>query len=156
MNPDLVSSLPAPATTPPRRLARFAPTASRLLLGLVFTVFGLNAFFQFIPPPPRGIPAPAMAFFGALAQTGYMIPLIAGTQILAGVLLLAGVAVPLALVILAPVLVNIIAYHVFLDPQSLPIPLVVVALELHLAWRYRAAFRPLFRTASASPREENA
>lgn len=153
MNHDLVSSLPAPVMNPPRRLSRFVPSIARVLLGLMFVVFGLNGFLAFIPPPPTGIPAPAMAFFGALSATGYMIPLISATQLLAGALLLTGVAVPLALVLLAPILVNIIAYHLFLDRGSLPIPAVVVGAELYLAWVHRDAFRPLFRSARAGTRD---
>jgi len=114
---------------------------TRLLLGLIFTVFGLNGFLQFLsmPPPPQ----PAMAFFGAMAVTGYMIPLLFTTQIVGGALLLLGMA-PLALVILAPVIVNIVAFHLFLAPGGLPLAIVVAALASFLAWAHRDAYRPLF------------
>jgi uncharacterized membrane protein YphA (DoxX/SURF4 family) len=118
----------------------------RSLLGLIFLVVGLNGFLQFLPMPAQ--PATAAAFFGALAQTGYMIPLIMGTQVVGGVLLLAGRLVPLALLILAPVIVNIVAFHVCLAPNGLPLAIVVTALELVLAGHYRAAFAPLFRSAA--------
>lgn len=141
---------PASASTSGSRTARTVfvralPVISRLLLGLVFFVFGLNGFLDFVPRPATPPPEPAVAFFTALFATGYMIPLIAGTQLLAGALLLAGRFVPLALVLLAPVLVHIVAYHVFLDPSGMAIVAALCAFELHLAWVHRAAFRPLLR-----------
>jgi putative oxidoreductase len=123
---------------------RIATIVARLLLGLAFFVFGLNGFLQFMPNPP---PTPAAgAFFGALFATHYMFALIFGTQVIGGALLLLGVMVPFALTILAPVIVNIVAFHIFLSPALLPMALVVAALELFLAWHYRAAFAPLFNT----------
>jgi putative oxidoreductase len=127
---------------------RVATTIARILLGLVFFVFGLNGFLHFMSNPP---PLPAAAqFFGALFATGYMIPLIFATQTLGGILLLLGVAVPFALTILAPVIVNIIAFHIFLSPvpAEIVIALIVSLLEAFLVWQYRAAFAPLFRSST--------
>jgi hypothetical protein len=115
--------------------------AARILLGLVFLVFGLNGFLHFIPmPPPQGKVAQFMA---GLAATGYFMPLLFGTQTIAGALLLARRFVPLALILLAPVVVNIVAFHLFLEPSGLPLALLVLALEIFLAWSYRAAFVPV-------------
>ena len=122
-------------------IARHGAPAARVLLGLVFLVFGLNGFLNFIPPPATPLPDRAMAFFVAMIGTGYLLPLIAGTQALAGALLLANRFVPLALVLLAPVIVNIVAFHVFLEPSGLVIALVVLALESFLLWSHRAAYR---------------
>jgi uncharacterized membrane protein YphA (DoxX/SURF4 family) len=121
---------------------------ARVLLGLVFFVFGLNGLHPFMQNPPA--PPAAAAFFGALLATHYMFFLIFGTQVLGGALLLIGVAVPFALTILAPVIVNIIFFHTFLSPDLLPLALVVTALELFLVWHYRAAFAPLFGGAVRS------
>ncbi|MEE8524872.1 MAG: DoxX family membrane protein [Thermoanaerobaculia bacterium] len=98
---------------------------ARYLLGLVFFVFGLNGFFGFLPPPevPEGA---AQAFMGGLAGTGYFFVLLKITETVSGALLLAGRYVPLALLLLAPVVVNIAAYHIFLDPT--PQPLVIATL----------------------------
>ena len=123
---------------------RIVAIIARTLLGLVFLVFGLNGFLHFIPNPPP--PAAAGAFFGALFATGYMPKLIFGAQVIGGALLLLGVAVPFALVILAPIIVNIIPFHIYLspDPMAMGIALTVAVLEVFLAWYYRAAFAPLF------------
>ncbi|HEY8089195.1 MAG TPA: DoxX family protein [Polyangiaceae bacterium] len=120
--------------------AKIVP-AARILLGLAFFVFGLNGFLHFLPQPPMS--GPPAEFFGALFATGYMIPLLKGTEVLAALLLLSGRFVPLALTVLAPVLVNIVAFHLFLAPAGLPLPLVLVALEVFLAWSYRSVFAPV-------------
>ena len=125
---------------------RIVAIVARILLGLVFFVFGLNGLHPFMPNPPAT--PPAAAFFGALAATHYMFVLIFGAQVIGGALLLLGLAVPFALVILAPVIVNILCFHIFLAPDLLPLALVVAALEVFLAWYYRAAFAPLFGGAS--------
>jgi len=117
-------------------------TASRLLLGLIFAVFGLNFFLHFLPQPSA--PPAATAFAGALFASGYVFPLIKSIEVVAGVLLLTRTAVPFALVVLAPIVVNIVAFHTLLAPAGLPLALVVLATELHLAWYHRRAFAPLF------------
>jgi uncharacterized membrane protein YphA (DoxX/SURF4 family) len=132
-------------------LTRTLPTVARIILGATFLLFGLNGFFHFLPNPP--LPSAAGRFLGGLAAAGYMFPLIKGTEVLAGLLLLAGRFVPLALTLLAPVIVNIVAFHAFLAPAGLALPFGVLALELFLAWSYRRAFAPLLR-ARALPAAE--
>ena len=111
-------------------------------MGLVFLVFGLNGFFMFIPAPKVVIPEAAMAFQGALMASGYMIKLVAGTQVITGVLLLINRFVPFALTLIAPVIVNIVAFHLFLDlPQIVGPALLVLILEIYLVWAYRESFR---------------
>jgi uncharacterized membrane protein YphA (DoxX/SURF4 family) len=85
-------------------IASKIPTAARLLLGLIFTIFGLNGFLHFIPTPPMS--GPAGAFGGAMFATGYLFQLLKGTEVIAGVLLLSNRFVPLALAVLAPVVIN--------------------------------------------------
>jgi uncharacterized membrane protein YphA (DoxX/SURF4 family) len=130
---------------------RKSTAAARILMGLGFTIFGLNGFLNFIPQPKEAMPEALMAFSGALMKTGYMMPLVAGTQLVVGLLLLLNVLVPLALALIAPVVVNIIAIHLFLQPAGIAPGLVVLALELFLAWRYRDAFAPMLR-ARVEPR----
>jgi len=131
-----------------QKLSSKTPLVARLALGSAFLLFGLNGFFQFLPTPAEPPPAGAMAFAGALLQTGYMFPLIKGTEVLAGLLLLSGRYVPLALTLLAPVVVNILAFHLFLAPGvgGLVLPIVLLALGLYLAWTERAVFKPFFET----------
>jgi len=113
---------------------------ARILLGVIFVVFGLNGFLQFLPQP--AMPEAAIAFFGGLAASGYMLPLLFVSQLLGGTLLLVGM-VPLGVLILTPVIVNIVAFHVFLAP-GLPLAIIVTALAVFLAWTHREAYRPLF------------
>jgi uncharacterized membrane protein YphA (DoxX/SURF4 family) len=117
--------------------------AARILLGAIFVIFGANGFLHFLPMPAP--PAAAGAFLGALAATGYMFPVIKSIEILSGLLLLSGFAVPLALVLLAPIVINIFLYHTILDPAGAALPIVIVALGLFLAWTVREKFQPLFQ-----------
>ena len=121
--------------------------AARIVLGLIFLVFGLNGFFHFLPQPPMS--GPPADFIGALLATGYLFPLLKGTEVITGTLLLSGRLVPLALTVLAPVVVNIVGFHLFLAPSGLPLALVVVALGVFLAWSYRSAFSGVLNVNAA-------
>jgi hypothetical protein len=140
-------------------ITRHLSTAARLVLGAGFFVFGLNGFLHFLPQPP--MPEKAAAFAGALFATGYMFPLIKGTEVIAGLLLLTNRFPTLALALLAPGLVNIVAFHLFLAPAGLALPVVLLAAELYLAWSYRSAYAPMLRARVApdgagSPNSERA
>lgn len=116
---------------------------SRILLGLVFVVFGSNAFLHFIPVPP--MQGDAGAFMGALFHSGYIYP-IAALQVLGGLCLLAGSRfVALGLMLLGPIIVNIVFYHVFIDHMFNPVALLVALLALFLLWVYRYKFPALFQ-----------
>jgi len=116
---------------------------ARVLLGLVFAVFGSNAFLHFIPMPP--MQGPAGAFIGALVSSG-LIYAIAALQVVGGLLLLIGRRfVPLGLTLLGPVIVNIVLYHIFLDPSGLPMACVISILALFLLWVYRYKFPAIFQ-----------
>lgn len=128
----------------PSRFARLAVPAARVLLGLVFFVFGLGALLNwFPPPPPESLPPKLVAFDGAMRSSGYLFELVKGTETAMGALLLVNRFVPLALVILAPVIVNIVLVNLLMAPFGLPIALTVLALELYLAWAHRRAYAPL-------------
>ena len=115
---------------------------ARILLGLIFTIFGLNGFLNFIPPPPS-IPGNAGAFFGAIVASHYVY-LTAGAQVVGGVLLLINQYVPLALVILAGVIANILVFHITMYPQGIfPFPILVTVCWFIVAWSMRDHFAPL-------------
>lgn len=118
---------------------------SRLLLGLMYFVFGLNGFLNFIPAPPT-MPEGAMAFMKGMMAAPYFMPLLKGTEVIGGFLLLSGFAAPLALVILAPITLQILFFHFFLTPglQNSAMPLVMVALHVAAAMAYWPLYRPLF------------
>lgn len=132
-----------PAPTATRALARHLPTAARLLLGLVFFVFGLNGFLSFVPPPSEPMPEGAVKLGTAFMESGYLFQLIKGTEVIAGLLLLCNRFVPLALILLAPVVVNILAFHLWLLPSGTGLSLALLGLTAYLAWAYRQAFAPL-------------
>ncbi len=114
-------------------------TAARLLLGIAFVVFGLNGFLNFLPQPKTPPPPGAMTYMTAFAGT-YLAKLTMGTQLVSGLLLVSNLFVPLALLFLAPVIVNIILFHLTLMPATIGPGLVVLILELYLAWAYRGSF----------------
>ena|SRR5437588_3960242 len=115
---------------------------ARLLLGLIFVVLGLNGFFNFLSmgPMPSGL---AGQFVGALILSHYFW-VVAGLQVVGGVLLLVNRFVPLALVLLGPVIVNIILYHLFLNPSGVALAIVVVILWLVVFFAHRQYFSRIF------------
>ncbi len=121
---------------------KIATLLVRVLLGLMFVVFGSNAFLHFLPMPP--MEGPSAAFIGALAGTGYL-KVIATLQVVGGLLLLLGRFIPLGLTLLGPVIVNILCFHIFLDRNGLVMALVVSALALFLLWRHRTNFAGLVK-----------
>jgi putative oxidoreductase len=121
---------------------KIASTIARYLLGVVFTVFGLNGFLQFLHmPPPTGM---AAQFMGALFVSHYAL-FVFLVQFAAGLLLLANRYVPLALLLLGPVIVNILLFHLFMAPSGLPLALVVTILWALVFASVRSAFAGIFQ-----------
>ena len=122
-------------------------TIPRIVLGLIYFVFGLNFFLHFIPqsgPAPEGA---AAAFTGGLFQSGYFFPFLKSVEVVFGLLLLLGWLVPLSLVVLMPISVNILLFHLLLAPAGFPVilSLLIVILNLFLAWHYRNYYIQLFK-----------
>lgn len=119
---------------------KIAALIARVLLGLMFLVFGLNGFLHFIPmAPPAGL---AGQYMGALFLSHYVVAVFL-LQIVGGVLLLANRFVPLALVLLGPVLVNILLFHALMAPEGLPVALLATVLWAILFYAVRSAFAGL-------------
>jgi len=112
----------------------------RILLGLVFVVFGLNVFLQFIKmPPPAG---DAGALMTIMFTHGWF-KVIGTLEVLGGLLLLSGYCVPLGLTILAPILLNIVVFHSLFAPAGLAFALFYTLMELYLIYAYKACFEPI-------------
>ena len=122
---------------------KIAALISRILLGLVFTVFGANGLHPFLPMPKELPPGAAGQFTGALFTSHYVM-VVALVQFVGGLLLLSGYYVPLALAILGPVIVNILCFHIFMLREGLGLALVVAVLWFVLFSYYRKSFAGLF------------
>jgi putative oxidoreductase len=116
---------------------------ARILLGLIFIVFGSNMVFHFLPNPPLP-PGPLLDFTTVMMTTHYLV-VVGFFQAVPGLLLLINRYVPLALTVLAAQLVNILTTHILVMHGGLPLPLIVVALWIIVFWRVRAAFSGIFQ-----------
>jgi len=130
-------------TTPPRLY-----TAARIVLGLIFCLSGLNHVVGLVPMPPMS--GDTALFWQGLAQSGYFFPLLGIVELAAGALLAWRRTVPLALVMVAPIIVNVVAFHAVLAPQGLGIAAAVLAAAVYLGHRERRAFAALFTGRSAA------
>jgi putative oxidoreductase len=127
---------------------KITSTIARYLLGLMFTVFGLNGFLNFIHQPPPTNPL-ALQFFGAIVASHFAAFFFAG-QVLGGLLLLFGLFVPLALTVLAAELYNILAFHLTMAPASIAPGLVACVLWVLVFLQYRESFNGIFSAKPAT------
>jgi putative oxidoreductase len=118
---------------------KIASIIARYLLGLIFVVFGLNGFLNFIHQPPPTNPL-AMQFFVAVSASHFATFFFAA-QLIGGLLLLSGFFVPLALTVLAAELYNILAFHLTLAPATIAPALVASVLWILVFVQYRASFK---------------
>ena len=127
---------------------RTASVIARYLAGAIFLVMGLNGFLSFIPlPPPGGV---AGQFLGALSVSHYLWVIFA-FQLIGGLLLLVNRYVPLAVAVLAPVIVNILVFHALMAPSGLPLALFVAVLWAVIFVDMRPAFGGLFQSRLQPP-----
>lgn len=123
------------------------PLVAQILLGLVFFAGGLTGLLNLVPPPPD-LPEALVTFNTGLMASRYFFPLLKVTETICGLLLLSGFFVPLALVILAPIALNIFLVHAFLAPDGLPLATVIGALLIYLAFftpQYSPTIKQLFK-----------
>lgn len=134
---------PQTESLPPesKSAAVYVTAIVRILLGLGFLVFGLNGFLNFMPAP-KDMPQEIMNVMGALVNAGYM-NVVSCTEVFVAVLLLTNRFVPLALAVLAPIIVGILTFHIAMAPATIGPGIVVTVMELYLAWAYRGAFKPM-------------
>jgi len=122
---------------------KIAATVARYLMGIIFVVFGLNGFFNFIPQPPLP-PGPLTQLMSAYMATHYL-AFVFAVQLAAGILFLINRYVPLALTIIAPVIVNILMFHISFQPSGLPPGILVTILWFVVASRVWNAFDGIFQ-----------
>jgi hypothetical protein len=122
-------------------MMKIAATIARVLLGLLFTIFGANGFLHFIPmKAPEGL---AGQFMGSLFMSHYLV-IVFAVQLAGGLLLLANRYVALALVLLGPVIVNILCFHLFLAPEGIPMAVFTALLWFVVFASVRSAFAGIF------------
>lgn len=114
----------------------------RFILAVGLIVFGLNKFFGFIPMPE--LPAIASDFMSSLQASGYVLPFVGVLEILIGILLLLNKAVPFALLLLAPISVNVLLFHLFLDLPGIMGALIITIINVILIYKHWKIYRPLF------------
>jgi hypothetical protein len=127
------------------------PAIARLLLGLIFLGAGLNGYLVLFGLPPLFPTSPAAM---TLLQ-GYLLVLVKSTEVVCGLLLLANRWVPLTLTIVAPIAVNILAFHLFADRDLLPLGILVAALVVFLFWSYRQHFLGLLHPTSSTSMDQS-
>ena len=114
----------------------------RIILGLILIIFGANKFAGFMPMPE--LPEAAGNFMTALVVVGYMLPLIGVIELIVGLLLVFNKWVPFVLLLLAPISVNIILFHLALAPAGIGAGAVVALLNMALIYAYWDKYKPLF------------
>jgi len=128
-------------STQPKPGTRIAVAIARILVGVAFMFFGLNGFLNFMPAP-KDLPPDIVTVSMGLMKGGYM-NVVSAVEILAAVFLLTNRFVPLALTLLAPILVGILTFHIATSPGMIVPGVVLSLIELYLAWSYRKAFCPM-------------
>lgn len=125
-----------------------ATLVARVLTGTILVVFGLNAFIPMLPFPPLG--EAGQAFLGALLASGFL-PIVKGLEVLSGVLILIPRTSPLGVVLVAPLVVAILLFHVLLSPDTIALAAVLGLGWLYLVKSYFANYRSIFAAPATPP-----
>ena len=121
---------------------------ARILLGLLFLIFGSNGFLNFIPQPP--MPDSPAARFGTLLMTTHYMQFVCAIMVVSAILFLIGRYVPLALVLIGPVIINILLFHVLMAPGSIGAGALAAVLWFIIFFHLRSAFAGIFQAKVAS------
>ena len=127
---------------------KIATTVARVILGLPFLIFGINYFFPFAPHPE--LHGAAIDYMTGLTKAGYFWPLLRSLEILIGIALISGYFVPLALAILAPINLQILIFHLALEPQNVPMAVILALLQAFLIYRYWSYYKSIFVTKAVT------
>lgn len=122
---------------------KIAATIGRVLMGLMFLFASITFLFKLITPPP--MEGAMKVFNDGLEASRYIMPTVKVIELLCGLCFVTGFFVPLAAVVIFPIIVNIVGVHLFLAPQGLPIAIGLLVIDLFLAYYYRDRYAPLFR-----------
>lgn len=115
----------------------------RTLMGLLFLFASIVVLFNLVQPPPMtGVPK---TFNDGLASVGYFFPVLKVTELLCGLAFVSGYFVPLATIVIAPIIVNIFLYHLLVDTSGLAVAIFLVLANVFVAYYYRTAYAPLLR-----------
>jgi uncharacterized membrane protein YphA (DoxX/SURF4 family) len=116
----------------------------RIFLGLVLVVFGANKFLHFIPMDTPDLNTAAGQFMNSLGATGYIFPVVGVLEVIIGALLLLKKWIAFALILLAPISINILLFHLFLDIPGLSIALLILVFNSILIFKHWQQYKPLF------------
>lgn len=122
---------------------KIAVIVVRSLMGLLFLFASITFLFGLITPPP--LTGAMKTFTEGMAASGYMLPTVKVLELLCGLAFVTGRFVPLATVLIAPIIVNIVGVHVFIDTKGLPIAIFLVLANSFVAWHHRENYKPLFK-----------
>jgi putative oxidoreductase len=137
--------IPEPKDDPVNKVT----TVLRILMGLLFVFASVTYLFKLITPPP---PVGAMKVFSdGLDASVYLMPAVKVIELVCGIAFVSGLFLPLAAVVITPIIVNIVCVHLFLAPEGLPMALFLVLANGLVAWQHRASYAPLFR--ALAPRQ---
>jgi putative oxidoreductase len=122
---------------------KIATTVVRVLMGLLFLFASITYFFELITPPPST--GAMKTFSDGLDASVYLMPVVKAVELLCGIAFVVGRFVPLATVLIAPIIVNIVLVHAFMAPEGLPIALFVAFANAFVAWQHRESYKPLLK-----------
>lgn len=130
---------------------KYLTVAVRILFGALFAFSGFTGLFNLGPQSMEGMPAEAVAFATALGESGFIMPVTKAVELVAGIMLLANRFAPLALALLAPLVIGIFGFHTLLAPSGAAMAIVLAVAEIYLAWAYRESFKPMLRPRHSQP-----